>query len=140
LDQKDKLERRGTLLGNTVGAGDYYFSGKVGIKTTTPGAYDLAVNGKIRSQEIKVQTAGWPDYVFKDDYELPSLTETEKFIKQNGHLPDVPKAADAEANGISLGEMNKALLKKIEELTLHLIEKEKTLKDVNERLKKLEAK
>lgn len=115
-----------SLLDNPIGLGDFSFSGKVGIKTTTPGAYDLAVNGKIRSQEIKVETAGWPDYVFKDDYKLPSLTETEKFIKQNGHLPDVPKAADAEANGISLGEMNKILLKKIEELTLHVIDLEKS--------------
>ncbi len=52
------------LLANPVGAGDFYFSGKVGIKTQAPGDYDLAVNGKIRSQEIKVETAGWADYVF----------------------------------------------------------------------------
>jgi len=115
-----------SLLDNPIGLGDFSFSGKVGIKTTTPGAYDLAVNGKIRSQEIKVETSGWPDYVFKEDYKLPSLTETEKFIKENGHLPEVPKAADAEVNGISLGEMNKILLKKIEELTLYLIDLEKS--------------
>ncbi|WP_153847062.1 tail fiber protein [Sphingobacterium paramultivorum] len=127
-----------SLLDNPVGAGDFYFAGKVGIKTQTPGVYDLAVNGKIRSQEIKVETAGWADYVFEEDYKLPTLAETEKFIHKNGHLPDVPKASEVEANGISLGEMNKVLLKKIEELTLHLIEKDKILKQVIKRLENSE--
>ncbi|MDR2273512.1 MAG: tail fiber protein [Sphingobacterium sp.] len=116
-----------SLLDNPIGLGDFSFSGKVGIKTATPGAYDLAVNGKIRSQEIKVETTGWPDYVFKEDYQLLSLAETEEFIKKNGHLPEVPKAADAEANGISLGEMNKILLKKIEEMTLQMIQLNKVV-------------
>ncbi|WP_053003965.1 tail fiber protein [Sphingobacterium sp. Ag1] len=128
-----------SLLNNPIGAGDFYFSGKVGIKTQTPGDYDLAVNGKIRGQEIKVEIAGWADYVFEEDYKLPTLTETEKFIQKNGHLPEVPKASEVEANGISLGEMNKILLKKIEELTLHLIEKDKMLKQVIERLEKSET-
>jgi hypothetical protein len=127
------------LLGNPVGAGDFYFSGKVGIKTQTPGDYDLAVNGKIRSQEIKVETAGWADYVFEEDYKLPSLEETEKFIQKNGHLPDVPKASEVEANGISLGEMNKILLKKIEELTLQVIQLNKTVQQQDKDIKDLKA-
>lgn len=127
-----------SLLDNLIGLGDFSFSGKVGIKTTTPGAYDLAVNGKIRSQEIKVETTGWPDYVFDEEYKLQPLSDTEQFIKVNGHLPDVPKASLAEAEGISLGEMNKILLKKIEELTLHLIEKDKMLQDIVQRLEKSE--
>jgi hypothetical protein len=127
-----------SLLDNPVGTGDFFFAGKVGIKTETPGDYDLAVNGKIRSQEIKVETANWPDYVFKDDYKLTSLAETEKFIRSNGHLPDVPKASELETNGVSLGEMNKLLVQKIEELTLHLIEKDKVLEQVIERLEKSE--
>lgn len=128
-----------SLLDNPIGIGDFSFSGKVGIKTATPGAYDLAVNGKIRSHEIKVETTGWPDYVFGEAYKLPPLSDTEKFIKANGHLPDVPKASVAEAEGISLGEMNKILLKKIEELTLHLIEKDKIMKKMAERIERLEA-
>ncbi|MNI11907.1 hypothetical protein D3C73_650680 [compost metagenome] len=124
-----------SLLDNPVGAGDFYFSGKVGIKTQTPGDYDLAVNGKIRSQEIKVETSGWPDYVFEEDYKLLTLTETEKFIQKNGHLPEVPKASDVEANGISLGEMNKVLLKKIEELTLQVIQLNKTVQQQDEEIK-----
>lgn len=123
-----------SLLDNPVGAGDFYFSGKVGIKTQTPGDYDLAVNGKIRSQEIKVETSNWPDYVFEEDYKLRTLTETEKFIQKNGHLPEVPKASDVEANGISLGEMNKVLLKKIEELTLQVIQLNKTVQQQNKEI------
>lgn len=127
------------LLGTPVGAGDFYFSGKVGIKTQTPGDYDLAVNGKIRSQEIKVETSGWADYVFEEDYKLPSLEETEKFIHKNGHLQDVPKASEVEANGISLGEMNKILLKKIEELTLQVIQLNKTVQQQDKAIMSLKT-
>jgi hypothetical protein len=101
-------------------------NGNVGIGTVTP-TEKLSVNGKIRAQEIKVETAGWPDYVFAKDYKLPSLQETEQHIKDKGHLPGIPSAEEVKANGIDLGEMNAKLLKKIEELTLHLIEKEKEL-------------
>ena len=113
-------------------------TGNVGIGTISP-SEKLSVNGNIRAREIKVETNNWPDYVFKPEYRLLSLSEIEKFINKNGHLPDVPKADDAETNGVSLGEMNKILLKKIEEMTLHLIEKDKIINQVIERLKNLEA-
>lgn len=103
-------------------------TGNIGINTSTPNE-KLSVNGKIRAQEIKVETANWPDYVFADDYKLMSLAELEKYVVQHKHLPEIPTANDVEKNGIDLGEMNKLLLKKIEELTLYLIEikKENTL-------------
>jgi hypothetical protein len=50
------------------------------------------------------------------------LKETEQFIKQNNHLPEIPSAAEVEKDGVNLGEMNAKLLKKIEEITLYLIE------------------
>ena len=124
-----------SLLNSSNRGEDFYFAGKVGIKTDTPGEYDLAVNGKIRSHEIKVETANWPDYVFEEGYNLKTLSEIEKYIKMHGHLPEMPKALQAEANGVSLGEMDKLLLKKIEELTLHMIEKEREI----ERLMQLEV-
>ncbi|QQT28361.1 hypothetical protein I6J02_14005 [Sphingobacterium spiritivorum] len=114
------------LLGINKSQADVaYFSGKVGIKTSTPREYDLAVNGKIRSQEVKVEAANWPDYVFKKDYELRSLSELQTYIEEHGHLPDMPKAAEAEKEGVSLGEMNKLLLKKVEELTLYILQMQK---------------
>ncbi|WP_333888910.1 hypothetical protein [Sphingobacterium siyangense] len=108
-------------------------NGNVGIGTLNP-AERLSVNGKIRAQEIKVETANWPDYVFTDGYQLPSLKETAEFIEKNKHLPGVPKAAEVEENGLSLGEMNKILLQKIEEMTLHLIKQQQQIKDMQDKI------
>ena len=99
-------------------------SGNIGIGTEFP-SDKLAVKGKIRAQEIKVEATPWPDYVFSKSYQLPTLQETEKHIKEKGHLSGIPSAEEVKANGIDLGEMNAKLLQKIEELTLHLIEKDK---------------
>lgn len=99
-------------------------SGNVGIGIITP-TERLTVNGKIKAKEIRVDGNGAPDYVFEEEYELKTLTELEAYIKANRHLPEVPSAKEFERDGMAVGEMNKMLLKKIEELTLHLIEKEK---------------
>lgn len=107
-------------------------SGNVGIGTANPGTYKLAVNGTIRSKEIVVET-GWSDFVFEDDYRLPSLEEVEAHINAYKHLPGIPSAKEVEANGVSLGEMQSKLLQKIEELTLYVIE----LKKENEGQKQL---
>ena len=86
--------------------------------------YKLAVNGKIKAKEIKVET-GWADYVFKEDYDLPTLEQVENHIKEKGHLINIPSAKEVEENGVQLGEMNKLLLEKIEELTLYTLQQEK---------------
>ena len=101
-------------------------NGNVGIGDPYP-TYKLAVNGNIRAKEVKVETANWPDYVFHKEYKLPTLSETENFIKSNGHLSDIPSAIDIAKNGQDLGEMNAKLLRKVEELTLYLIKKDKQL-------------
>ena len=122
VDQK--LNYNGKTINGTLyamGTNNNYLESRLGIGTWTP-TERLEVKGKIRAQEIKVEATNWPDYVFNEDYNLMSLEETYQYIKQNGHLPEIPTANDVEQDGISLGEMNKLLLKKIEELTLHLIE------------------
>jgi hypothetical protein len=121
-------------------------SGNVGIGTTAPGSYKLAVAGKIAAwDEIKVFTNGssFPDYVFDTDYRLPSLEETETYIKENHHLPEVPSATEIAKDGMSLNGMSEILLKKVEELTLYMIELKKEnaelkkeLKEMKENLKK----
>ena len=105
-------------------------NGYVGIGTVSPD-YLLDVNGTIRATEIKVvaQTA---DFVFEDNYPLKDLSKVETFIKENKHLPDIPSAAEMEASGVNLAEMNKLLLQKIEELTLYAIEKEKLISELIE--------
>ena len=112
--------------------------GNVGIGITTP-SEKLAVNGNIRAKEIMVEVANWPDYVFEEDYPLTSLPEIEAFIKTNKHLPDTPKAQIVEKEGISLGEMNKLLLKKVEELTLYMIEANKQISKQAEQIKRLQS-
>jgi hypothetical protein len=112
--------------------------GIVGIGTVTPDpAYKLSVNGKIRSKEIKVETT-WSDYVFDKDYQLRPIMEVEAYIKKNHHLPDIPSGAEVEKNGVNLGETSSLLLKKIEELTLYLIEKDKQVKQQETRIDALE--
>lgn len=116
-------------------------NGNVGVGTDTP-KEKFSVNGKIRAKEIKVEAAPgtWPDYVFSSDYKPKTLIELEAFIKLNKHLPNIPSAQEAEEKGVDLGEMNKKLLQKIEELTLHLIEKDKQIQKLEIRMNKLEAK
>jgi hypothetical protein len=113
-------------------------NGNVGIGTFNPGSYKLAVEGKIGAREINVTTAIWSDYVFSEDYKLPSLESLEAYIAKNHHLPEVPGEKEVINDGIDLGEMNVVLLKKIEELTLYVIEQNKLIKSQQERLEKLE--
>lgn len=121
------------------------FHGKVGIGTEAT-AHNLSVAGNMvaESIDVKLQTA-WPDFVFTDAYILPTLKDIEHHITENGKLPDVPSAGEVAAKGINLGEMDALLLRKIEEMTLYLIDHQKRLdeletenRNLKERLKDFE--
>ena len=102
------------------------------INQATNDQYRLAVNGKVIAELVRVKLRGdWPDFVFNKKHDLMPLQELEKYIKKNNHLPDVPNAEQVEKEGIDVGEMNKILLQKIEELTLYVIELEKKIETVN---------
>ncbi len=123
------------------GGGNSYIKGRLAVKgTDIPAGYDFAVDGKAIMEEVKVKMSGsWPDYVFAPEYELKSLKETESFITENHHLPNMPSAEEVAENGISLGEMNRLLVEKVEELTLYLLEIKSENEDLSNRLSKMEA-
>jgi hypothetical protein len=105
-------------------------NGNVAIGTTDSHGYKFAVNGSAIATSMTVKLyANWPDYVFKKDYRLPSLAEVKTYIDQNQHLPEIPSVQEITKEGLNLGEMNKLLLKKVEELTLYLIEQHKQIKE-----------
>jgi hypothetical protein len=114
-------------------------NGDVSIGTPNSRGYKLAVNGKIRATEIQVELSNWPDYVFQTDHNLPTLTEVKSYIDKNHHLPGIPSAIEVATKGINLGEINKALTQKIEELTLYLIEKDSLIKTEQQKNMQQEA-
>jgi hypothetical protein len=104
-------------------------NGNVGIGTdliSNTANYKLSVNGNIRAKKIVVENT-WADFVFENKYKLKSLVEVESFIKQNGHLSDIPSADEIQTNGIDLGDIVKLQMQKIEELTLYIIEQNKRI-------------
>lgn len=103
--------------------------GNVGIGIDNPDS-KLVVDGKIRSEEVKVEIINGPDYVFEENYELRTLEDTKEYISTNRHLPEIPSAKEMEADGIELGDMNMRLLKKVEELTLYLIEQNEEIQEL----------
>jgi hypothetical protein len=117
-------------------------TGRVGIGTTnTPtiiggediSEYRLFVAGGILTDEVRVRT-GWADYVFADDYKLPTLIEVGAFINENGHLPNVPSAQQVEEEGIEIGEITRIQQEKIEELTLYMIGMQKEIEILKAKL------
>lgn len=100
----------------------------VGIGTLDTKGYKLAVNGNAIFTKVKVQQYGdWADYVFDSAYHLPTLKYVEQFIKKHKHLPDVPSTNEVNNVGLDVGANQVILLKKIEELTLYVIELHKQL-------------
>lgn len=104
------------------GGGNYFTLTDAQLKNYV--AFQVTSGGVTRAKRLKVETTGWPDYVFSKEYKLPSLSSVNAYIQKNRHLPDMPSAKEVHADGQDVGEINKLLLKKVEELTLYLIEKD----------------
>ncbi|WP_408029771.1 hypothetical protein [Tenacibaculum xiamenense] len=120
---------------------DIITESKIGIgvdSSDIPTDFELAVKGDIICEELKVKLATkWPDYVFDKNYNLPSLEEVARHIKEKKHLKGVPSAEEVEKEGVYLGEINSVLLKKIEELTLYTLKQEKRLNSQEQVIKEL---
>jgi len=127
--------------GSSNGSNNYYSpwmaflpNGNIGIGTTNPQG-KLDVNGTIRAKEVKIEATGWSDFVFSEDYDLPSLKEVEQHISIYKHLPDIPSEKEVLENGVNMLEMQTKLLQKIEELTLYVIEQDKKIERLEKELK-----
>jgi len=121
-------------------------NGSVGIGITNaaniPNGYLLAVDGNVIAEEIRVELSAdwWPDYVFENDYDLRTIEDLEKSIQENGHLPGIPSAKSLEEEGLNLGDMQKRMMEKIEELSLYIIQQNKEIKTLQEQVILLNSK
>lgn len=131
----------GTTNWSMYSQGNSYFGGDVRIGTQADpdgGVYKLIVDGKIIAEEMRIQNSStWPDYVFEKNYDLMPLGELEKMIQENHHLPGIPSACEVEENGIEVGDMQKRMMEKIEELTLYVIQQQKEIDQLKVELKKV---
>lgn len=131
------------IVTNTV-AMTIFDNERVGIGTTNiPAAYKLAVADGIITEKVKVaveNSSQWADFVFDEDYKLQDLDEVEAFIQENKHLPNVPSADQVVEEGLNLGEMDATLLRKVEELTLYVIELKKENDELAKKVEELATK
>lgn len=108
------------------------------VENQTRKLFQVNNNGHIYARQMRVNLdLAWPDYVFAPDYDLMPLSQLESYINENGHLPNVQPADDVAENGLDLGESNRVLTEKVEELTLYLIEQQKLLEQMKLEIEKL---
>jgi len=124
---------------SALGSGNNYLAAPLCIGVQNNYGYQLAVNGSaIFNKAVVKLYPNWPDYVFDSTYQLAPLAKVEKYIKDHHHLPEIPSAGSVEKTGIDVGANQAALLKKIEELTLYLIQVNETVKQQQEKISQLE--
>lgn len=137
---KSYISQSGNTFALGVNGGAMQLDGTqiaIGGINANASAYKLTVNGKIICEELKVELYNnWPDYVFASEYDLTPLHELKAFIKENKHLPNIPKADEVAQEGIEVGEMNRKLLEKVEELTLYVIQLQEQIDQLKTSLNK----
>ncbi len=112
-------------------------NGYIGVNTNKPDS-QFTVKGEIHALEVKINTEFWADFVFSKNYQLPKLSEVENFIAKYGHLQHIPSEKEVVKEGIELGEMNRLLLQKIEELMLYSIDQDKRISKLEAQLSKFQ--
>lgn len=116
----DKLATNGAAF--TLWAGD-----ATQPNTEMSEVFKVKSDGTVKAKQIRIELTGWADHVFKPEYQKPSLKKLDEYIFKEGHLPGIPSEAEVKAKGVDVGEVQRLLLQKVEELTLYLIEKDKQL-------------
>ena len=114
-------------------------SGNVGLGTSQPGSYKLAVEGTVGARKVVVTQAAWADYVFYKNYDLPSIRQVKAYIILHHHLPGVPSAKEVQDRGLDIADNQAILLKKIEELTLYTIDQDKKLESQQQQIDELKT-
>jgi hypothetical protein len=140
-DTGDRFEMKSSAADATPSLVVDLDSNWVTIATDTPKpGYELSVNGQIVCEELLVEdSADWPDYVFEENYPLRALSEVENHIKEKKHLPGIPTAAEVKRDGLPIGEMQKRMMEKIEELTLYVIAQDKRLAAQEKQIRNLQS-
>jgi len=125
-----------TISGDIETSQNAYVSGDVLIGTKNSiASSNLLVNGTIKAWELTITQTGWADFVFKKNYQLPTLKSVEQHILAKGHLPNIPSATEVKTNGVNVADMQVKLLQKIEELTLYIIKQQKEIDELKMRKK-----
>jgi hypothetical protein len=125
-------------IGNSIGTGKIIVNTskmEIGTSVGLPDGYRLGIGGKVLCEELKVklQNSGWPDYVFTNNYKLMPLADLQNFITKNNHLPNIPKASVIEKEGLEVGEMQRKLMEKVEELTLYILDLQKQIDELKKK-------
>jgi hypothetical protein len=129
----------GVNTSDFFGNHDLYVNGSTYIKGDSPEVHSLYIEGTTVAEEIFVKLKEfWGDFVFEPDYVLQPLSEVEAFVKEHKHLPGIASAAEIHSTGIPLGETERMLVVKVEELTLYLIELKKEIDDLKVQLQEAE--
>ncbi len=111
-------------------------SGNMSIGTSSVATgYKVSIAGRVMCEELKVQLRPWADYVFADNYPLMNLYQVEEFIKTNKHLPNIPTAKEIETDGLAVGDMQRRMMEKIEEMMLYIISLKKEIDSLKEQKK-----
>jgi hypothetical protein len=117
----------------------YFGANQIAINTSSPATgYAVSVGGKIMCEEVKVQLEPWPDYVFSDTYNAPSIDDYAKSIEENKHLPGMPNADEINTGDIGLGEIQRRMMEKIEEMSLFIIQQQQEIEALKESILELQ--
>lgn len=121
-----KYGMRIQMASNTADAVQIYGQGG------TTKNFKVTGSGEVFARKYTTTLNNIPDYVFADDYQLMPLSDLRTFVATEKHLPNIPSAVEYAEEGVDLGEMNRLLLEKVEELTLYVLELEERLNNLEE--------
>jgi hypothetical protein len=135
-----KLAVNGSMLTHNISVGNNSNILNINASTISFSGDDKTVieSDQIKTVKIVLSVGSFPDYVFDADYNLMPLNKVDEFIKENKHLPNMPSEKEVVTNGMSVGEINVKLVEKIEELTLYILQQEKKINRLIEKVDMLE--